>query len=568
MTHRLACGECGGTAWNFAGVSRGTTQGMQDVFWGLLCDAAIGQDLTFAPAADSDDVLVDQEAADGGLSRAIAALAQRVEAARADEGERGRRWDFRSAHLGAGICEGMTHEHVLRACLLWSQADEDQKAARFDVSKAFRRASDFADYSEEHFDRVFNEPMTIDDPAYRLVSQAISVHLAPWHVPGPYVLRLAKNAFQDFGVLAGLVQERGMEHVSRAAMRYLWTLHLALMADDVASRHGVVNVVYMDGLGFARYVKTAGAFRTLSRDLVRLRHLAVPVKKHKWIILGSPWVVKWVVSLCAAFGGRQAAQYAVCMDHEEMVAFIGDAGYLPIEDEVGIRPYVSSICCRDHRVACSHPPPRACLKGVAALEEYIEEHMGIPKARLKPTALQRLLALQELFDRLAQAQVLRLKFPVVDTGAAGGHQPTIAVGSIFGFSEFLVLDMATFLTAVRDLVCNDKNGCWLVNGRRTLKKATGPVYELLRQVGIHPVKGTMSRDLMLATPEQWEPLGFVEFCFCMERMRSNCERLTIGSVRSFKRARAQQQSGLGGEFSASEDCDEMKRTHQETWGSV
>ena len=179
--------------------------------------------------------------------------------------------------------------------------------------------------------------------------------------------------------------------------------------------------------------------------------------------------------------------------------------------------------------------------------------MGIPKARLKPTALQRLLALQEVFERLARAQVLRLKFPVVgDTGAADG-QPTRAVGSIFGFSGFLVLDMATFLTAVRDLVCENKNDCWLVNGRRSLKKATGPVYELLRQVGIHPVKSTVSGDLMLATPDQREPLGFGEFRFSTVRMRRNCNRLTIGYIKSFRDAN--QPSDLGGEFAASEESD-------------
>jgi hypothetical protein len=532
---RLACGECGGTAWNFAGVAPGTSQGrgMQDLLEGLVSDAAIGQNLAFAPVADSDEVLVDQEAADGGLSRALAALARRVEAARALEGERSRRWDFRSAHLGAGICEGMTHEFVLRACLLWSQTDEDQNLARFDVCKAFRRASDFADFSEEHFDRFFDVPMTIDDPAYPVVSRAIGSHLAPWHIPGPFVLRTVKHIFYKFDELAGLVQERGMEHVSRAVMRYVWTQHLALMADDVATRHGVITVVYMDDPGYSRYVQTAGAFRTLHRELKRLIHLTVPVKNRKWILLGSPWVVKWVMSVCAAYF-KEARQYVVCMGHAEMVALIGDAGYLPIEDEVGIRPYVSSMCCRDRRVACSHPPPRPCLKGVTALEEYIKEHMGIPKARLKPTALQRLLALQELFDRLAQAHVLRLEFPVVDTGAAGGRS-TIKVGSIFGFSGFFVLDMATFLKAARDLVCEDKNGCWLVNGRRSLKKTTGPVYELLRQVGIHPVKTTVSRDFMFATSDQREPLGFGEFRFCMDRMHSNCNRLTIGAIRQSKR---------------------------------
>jgi len=551
---RSACGECGSTAWNFAGVSRGATQGMQDLLEALISDVAIGQELTFTPAADSHDVLVDQ-AADGGLSRALAALALRVEAAKAREGEGGRRWNFRSAHLGAGICEGMTHEHVLRACLLWSQTDEDQKAARFDVSKAFRRASDFADFSEEHFDRFFDEPMTLDDPAYPAVSRAIGSHPAPWHIKGPFCLRTVKNVFYKFEELDGLVQERGMEHVSRAAMRYVWTQHLALMADDVATKHGIINITHLDSLGFSRFVQTAEKFGTLHRELARLIHKIAPVKNRKWILLGSSWVVKWVVCLLFAAGctALRATQAVECMDHEEMVALIGNEGYLPIEDEVGIRPYVSSMCCRDHRVACSHLPPRARLKGVAALEEYIKEHMGIPQQRLKPTALQRLLVLQELFDRLAQAQVLRLEFPGFDAGAAGGRQPTIAVGSIFGFSGFVVLDMATFLTAVRDLVYEDKKGCWLVNGRRILKKATGPVYELLRQVGIHPVKKTLSTDFMWATPDQREPLGFGEFRFSTVRMRRNCNRLTIGYIKSFRDAN--QPSDLGGEFAASEESD-------------
>jgi len=66
---------------------------------------------------------------------------------------------------------------------------------------------------------------------------------------------------------------------------------------------------------------------------------------------------------------------------------------------------------------------------------------------------------------------------------------------------------------------------------------------------------------MVATPDQREPLGFGEFRFCMDRMRRNCKRLAVGSVRSLgpfsygSRNRATQPSSLGGEFSASEDSD-------------
>jgi hypothetical protein len=31
----------------------------------------------------------------------------------------------------------------------------------------------FADFSEKHFERYFSEPLTLDDPAYPLASQAL-----------------------------------------------------------------------------------------------------------------------------------------------------------------------------------------------------------------------------------------------------------------------------------------------------------------------------------------------------------------------------------------------------------
>ncbi len=33
------------------------------------------------------------------------------------------------------------------------------------MSKAFRRASKFASFSEKHFEPYFSEPLTMDDPA-------------------------------------------------------------------------------------------------------------------------------------------------------------------------------------------------------------------------------------------------------------------------------------------------------------------------------------------------------------------------------------------------------------------
>ena len=150
----------------------GVCAGMQD---SLVREAlSINQTAGFEELEDDEMVNGDSEA-DGGLASALSVLHRMVEAARLHEGAEGRRWQFRSAHLGAGVCSGMTSRDLLRAFLLWSQTEEDRQAACFNVSKAFRRVSKFASFSEKHFERYFREPLTMDDPAYPLVSSALQV---------------------------------------------------------------------------------------------------------------------------------------------------------------------------------------------------------------------------------------------------------------------------------------------------------------------------------------------------------------------------------------------------------
>ena len=70
------------------------------------------------------------------------------------------RFDYASLHLGKGVCKDCTKEHVHRAFLLWSQKPADRENDSFNVSKAFRRLTAFADYTTDMFDKYLQNRST------------------------------------------------------------------------------------------------------------------------------------------------------------------------------------------------------------------------------------------------------------------------------------------------------------------------------------------------------------------------------------------------------------------------
>ena len=78
------------------------------------------------------------------------------------------------------------------------------------------------------------------------------------------------------------------------------------------------------------------------------------------------------------------------------------------------------------------------------------------------------------------------------------------------------------------MVRQDLNRCWHANGRRNLSHPTSPCYEILRQLGVHPVKGT--RWNPRAEPTTRDFLFYSEYTFTLERMKRNCARLKIGVI--------------------------------------
>ena len=80
---------------------------------------------------------------------------------------------------------------------------------------------------------------------------------------------------------------------------------------------------------------------------------------------------------------------------------------------------------------------------------------------------------------------------------------------------------------VRIRVRRNRNRCWHANGKRNLVQPTLPCYELLRQLGVHPVKGTRGRD---AAAGKRDFLVYSQYTFTLARMKHNCSRLKIGVI--------------------------------------
>lgn len=102
---------------------------------------------------------------------------------------------------------------------------------------------------------------------------------------------------------------------------------------------------------------------------------------------------------------------------------------------------------------------------------------------LKTIALTRIYDLGRLFCEVHSSDTIRMI-------SAPGQ-----VASIFGFNRILVKNVVKFTSEFSKMVNIDINCCWHANGRQTLQQPTSPCYEILRQLGVHPFKGTRRKAL-------------------------------------------------------------------------
>jgi len=212
---------------------------------------------------------------------------------------------------------------------------------------------------------------------------------------------------------------------------------------------------------------------------------------------------------------RHTVEHAHAVNEDAAEVEEHDADAEPVDE-----PTHSVHCKSADQLACAHAEPRAHLCWTShgnsdrAIKEYLFTHCCIAARDLKPNALSRMRDLGDLFHRLQDKGI-------VDLSLNG------PIHSVFGFSHFTVYEIADFNAEVTRMVCEDGNNCWKANGRTDLRQPTSTVYELLRQLGVHPVKGTRGKG----TPSGTRDFMFYrEYAFDLERLKRNCPRLRIGAI--------------------------------------
>jgi len=147
-------------------------------------------------------------------------------------------------------------------------------------------------------------------------------------------------------------------------------------------------------------------------------------------------------------------------------------------------------------------------------DEIISAFIGV---NVKPNARRRMQDLQKLFWKLHKRKVIQLI----------SHEE-VNQNCVLGFSEILVDDLGEFNSSIRNLVLKDESHCWLMNGRESIKEPTWPVYEILRQIGIKPVKGM--RGPKHGDPGKRDFMYYTKYEFCRELMLKNRCRLQAGFI--------------------------------------
>eukprot|EP00277_Geminigera_cryophila_P011939 CAMPEP_0179451924 /NCGR_PEP_ID=MMETSP0799-20121207/35937_1 /TAXON_ID=46947 /ORGANISM="Geminigera cryophila, Strain CCMP2564" /LENGTH=179 /DNA_ID=CAMNT_0021247587 /DNA_START=202 /DNA_END=741 /DNA_ORIENTATION=+ len=179
--------------------------------------------------------------------------------------------------------------------------------------------------------------------------------------------------------------------------------------------------------------------------------------------------------------------------------------------------------------------------------------MNISREVFKGTALARIQQLHVLFLQLHSTNIVHLETSAthLHQGEQGVAGDTKESDSIFGFSKITVNEMDQFHLEVLLMVQNDVTKCWHANGRPTLRQPTFVVYELLRQVGIHPVRGTCAqKGSSDAANGARDFLCYRQYAFCKERMVRNCHRLKIAQIAISRQA--QKKNNVGAKCSKQE----------------
>jgi len=253
------------------------------------------------------------------------------------DGGEGGRYNYQSMHLGKGVCTGKTPEDVHRAFLLWCQKPEDREADSFNVSKAFRRLSSFAEYQLRMFDKYFSEPVDIHSEEIRTVATYMDIKIpSDIHAETGSVKWIMDldtwdlEAFKD-------PEKSGMSH--KGIMQWFWSLMLTSMFDDATCIHGVIIVEAFGNMGISGMMSLQSAFKPIEADINEMFYGITPFKMKACVLVGCPWWLSALIGFMRLFISRKMSQRIKNFSLVSMQEYMGGIENLPEGCLGGTGPY-------------------------------------------------------------------------------------------------------------------------------------------------------------------------------------------------------------------------------------
>lgn len=289
---RVECKFCGSTEW----VTEKPTE-ENAVKESAIKEAKMMNEMEGTEEQD-DKIVV------GDIAEALKALKVLVSETEAKEekkeDEKGSsKWAFRSVHLGHGVAAGKTVEDCMKAFLLWAQKPADQEAKRFNVSKAMRRMTAFADYGEQHFDTYFSTPCLPTDAELTICGRAFGMAIPKQLLPNGTVAWIFDLKAMDAEKM------KGETITNEGIMRYMWMLMLCTVFDPVNQTHGAVIVESLQGCSFSDMMAMNSSFKDVENDLQTMFYGVMPFKMKECILLGCPWWMSFLLRIMRLFMSKK-----------------------------------------------------------------------------------------------------------------------------------------------------------------------------------------------------------------------------------------------------------------------
>ena len=274
-----------------------------------------------------------------GLAAALEALEAMVSTAASEANASAgdvNKYDYAGCHLGAalGPCAGKTRADLHRAFCLWSQKPEDRAADSFNVSKAFRRLTAFAEYQLNLLEQYFADPIDLDAPGIRAAGRIMNMVVPQELHEGEavvWVMDIDPDMETD-------LDKAGTSY--RDLMRYFWALMLTSLFDDAAAVHGVIIMEGLHRVGFSAMMKLQRLFKPIEDDMNRMFYGVMPFKMKLCVILGSPWWLSALLGFMRLFISSKMSARIKNLSDAKMLTLMGGADNLPAGVFGGTRKYV------------------------------------------------------------------------------------------------------------------------------------------------------------------------------------------------------------------------------------